>query len=190
MADASVRTSFVPKTSAADIDALAVLVDAVAGTDTVTVDRGLDRVVSVDMVVADAVLATAEAVTAAVTGAVANAQVFSTISEYDPVLSAPSDIILDISNANVETVIWTATLSPGAQIKSVTFGGTITGVPIDVRGNPQAHESQKLGIGDHRVIARVGPAGGAGGPFTYTLQVTDTNGRVSAVDSVGVTIQA
>lgn len=190
MADARVRASFVPKTTSADIDALAVLIDAVAGTDTVVVDRGLDKVVTVDVIIDDPVLATAQAVVPAILGAVANAALFSQLDEFDPTLNAPSNVSLDISDGNVAFITWIATLSPGAKIASITVAGDAPGiVPVEIRGDPRGHESQKLG--EPMVIAKVGPAGTGdevGTPHQLTLTITDTNGRVSAVDSVDIAV--
>ena len=193
MADHEVRAQLVPSGTAGDIDALATEVDAVAGTDTVTIDRGQDKVVSIDLVVTDAVLATAESIVDDVVAAV-DVQVFSQISESDPVLDSPADVAIDISDADSVKVVWTATLSAGARIASIDVTSTdlaAVDIPVVIKGDPQGHESQKNS--QNQVIVTVGPAptgGEVGSPHALTLAVTDTNGRTSAVDSVNVAVTA
>jgi hypothetical protein len=198
MADAIVTCSVVPSGVAGSIATL--VTDLLAESlDTVTADPGADLVVSAE--VTHSVAADADGTTslAAIETAVTNVgdcEILegSTKIESDPILSAPANVALDVSDADTEDIVYTFTLCQDARLVSIALASTdLAGVSIPfsvVHGDPQGHESQKSG--EKRFVVRVGPspAGGTvGSPHDLTVTITDSNGRTDA-DTVAVTVAA
>jgi hypothetical protein len=198
MADAIVTCSVVPSGVAGDIATLVADLEA-ESLDTVTNDPGADLVVSAEVTHSEAADADGTASLAAIEAAVASVgdcEILegSTKIESDPIISAPANVALDISDADTEDIVYTFTLSQDARLVSIGLVSTdLDGVDVPyevVQGDPQGHESQKSS--EKRFVVRVGPAptsSEVGSPHDLVVTITDSNGRTDA-DTVAVTVTA
>jgi hypothetical protein len=197
MADATVTASVVPSGSAQDIDDI--VTDLLAeGLDAVVADPGNDLVVSADITHSvgsdtDGTDGIAE-IEAAIT-AVGDCELVGPIRVVaDPVVSAPSNVSIDISDENTVVVQWEASVSQNASLASVAVeSADLDGVNVPyaiIHGDPSGHDSQKSSAGIVRVLVGPAPAGAAtGSPHDLVITVEDSDGR-EASDTVQVAVTA
>lgn len=197
MADAIATAKVVPSGSAQVIGDIvtALLAESL---DAVVADPGNDLVVSADITHSEAADAdgttSAAAIDAAIT-AVGDCELVGPIKiEADPVLTAPGDVALDISDGDTENIEWTVTLSQDASLVSaVLTSSELDGVNVPYsifHGDPQGHDSQKSSAGIIRAVVGPAPSGAdVGSPHDLTLTVTDSDGRTKT-DVVAVTVTA
>lgn len=197
MADAIATASVVPSGSAQVIGTI--VTDLLAESlDAVVADPGNDLVVSADIthsVSADADGSTSAAAIVAAIASVGDCELVGPIKiEADPVLSAPANVAIDISDADSVVIEWTVAVSQDATLASIVVASSdLDGVSVPfsvIHGDPQGHDSQKSSAGIIRVRVGPSPAGGeVGSPHDITLTVTDSDARTDA-DTVAVTVTA
>lgn len=194
MADAIVTGRVVPSNIDQDIEVLEAAIEALV--DSSVVDIGLDLQVSVDITHSEAADADGSAAVTVLDAALVTVGdcevVGGWLIESDPVLNAPADGTLDISDAGTLLRTYTPVLSEGASLVSVevTTNEIPSGAVVISRGNPQGHESQKSG--DNSFDLTIGPAVAGdevGSPHNVIVTVTDSNGRTDT-DTIAITVQA